>query len=150
VADTPLIRNFDAGAVFAFRNRRPIHVEEFLGEVRRLADLLPDRRYVVNLCADRYQFAAGLCAALLRRQVNLLPPNATPDLLKRLSLEYPGLYCLSDGAVHPLEMFLYREPAGGTTATASVPRIPAEQVATIGFTSGSPGAPLPHPKDSAP
>ncbi len=146
MADIPLIRNFDAGAVFAFRNRRPIRVEEFLGEVRQLADSLPDRRYVVNLCADRYQFAVGLCAALLRRQVNLLPPNATPDLLKRLSLEYPGLYCLSDGAVHPLEMFLYRQPAGGNAATASVPRIPAEQVCTIGFTSGSTGQPTPHPK----
>jgi len=146
MADIPLIRNFDAGAVFAFRDRRPISVDEFLGEVRRLADLLPDRRYVVNLCADRYQFAVGLCAALLRRQVILLPPNATPDLLKRLSFEYPGLYCLSDGAVHPLEMFLYREPAEGGTATASAPCIPAEQIATIGFTSGSTGQPTPHPK----
>jgi acyl-coenzyme A synthetase/AMP-(fatty) acid ligase len=146
VSDIPLIRNFDAGAVFAFRNRRPIRVEEFLGEVRRLADSLPDRRYMVNLCADRYQFSVGLCAGLLRRQVNLLPPSATPDLLKRLSLEYPGLYCLSDEAVHPLEMFLYREPAGENTATASVPRIPAEQVCTIGFTSGSTGKPTPHPK----
>ncbi len=146
MADIPLIRNFDASAVFAFRNRRPIRVEEFLGEVRRLADLLPDRRYVVNLCADRYQFAVGLCAALLRRQVNLLPPNATPDLLKRLSLEYDGLYCLSDGAVHPLEMFLYRQPARESTATASVPCVPAEQIATIGFTSGSTGQPTPHPK----
>jgi len=146
MADIPLIRNFDAGAAFAFRNRRPIRVEEFLGEVRRLADLLPDRRYVVNLCADRYQFAVGLCAALLRRQVNLLPPNATPDLLKRLNLEYDGLYCLSDGAVHPLEMLLYGQPAGKSTATASVPCIPAEQIATIGFTSGSTGQPTPHPK----
>ncbi len=146
MADIPLIRNFDAGAVFAFRNRRPVRVKEFLGEVRRLADLLPDRRYVVNLCADRYQFAVGLCAALLRRQVNLLPPNATPDLLKRLSLEYDGLYCLSDGAVHPLEMLLYRQPAGESTVTASVPCIPAEQIATIGFTSGSTGQPTPHPK----
>ena len=146
MADIPLIHNFDAGAVFAFRNRRPIRVEEFLAEVRRLADLLPDRRYVVNLCADRYQFAVGLCAALLRRQVNLLPPNATPDLLKRLSREYPSLYCLSDGAVQPLEMFHYRQPTEGGAATASIPRIPAEQVATIGFTSGSTGQPMPHPK----
>ena len=146
MADIPLIRNFDAGAAFAFRNRRPVRVEEFLGEVRRLAGLLPDRHYVVNLCSDRYQFTVGLCAALLRRQVNLLPPNATSDLLKRLSLEYPGLYCLSDGAVHALEMFLYRQPAGGSAATASVPHIPAKQVATIGFTSGSTGQPIPHAK----
>ncbi len=145
MADIPLIRNFDAGAVFAYRDRRPIRVEEFLGEVRRLADLLPDRRYVVNLCGDRYQFAVGFCAALLRGQVNLLPPNATSDLLKRLTVDYPSVYCLSDEAVQPLEMFLYREPKGENTANASVPGVPAEQVAIIGFTSGSTGQPLPHP-----
>ncbi len=147
MADIPLIRNFDAGAVFAFRNRRPIRVEEFLGEVRRLADLLPDRRYVVNLCSDRYQFTVGLCAALLRRQVNLLPPNVTPDLLKRLTLEYPDAYCLSDGAVQPplqIETFLYRQT--GNTVSASVPHIPEEQIAVIGFTSGSTGQPTPNPK----
>ncbi len=147
MADIPLIRNFDAGAVFAFRNRRPIRVGEFLGDVRRLADLLPDRRYVVNLCSDRYQFTVGLCAALLRRQVNLLPPNVTPDLLKRLSLEYPDAYCLGDEAVQPplqIETFLYRPT--GNTVSASVPHIPEEQIAVIGFTSGSTGQPTPNPK----
>src|SRR6266851_2645580 len=147
MADIPLIRNFDAGAAFAYRNRRPIRVEEFLGEVRRLADLLPDRRYVVNLCSDRYQFTVGLCAALLRRQVNLLPPNVTPDLLERLSVEYPDAYCLSNGAVQPpleIETFLYRQT--GNTVSASVPHIPGEQIAVIGFTSGSTGQPTPHPK----
>src|SRR5216117_3806391 len=147
MADIPLIRNFDAGAVFAFRDTRPIRVEEFLGEVRRLAGLLPDRQYVVNLCSDRYQFSVGLAAALLRRQVNLLPPNATPDMLKRLSLDYPSVYCLSDGAVQPalqIETFLY--PQTGNTPSASVPRIPEEQIAVIGFTSGSTGQPTPHPR----
>jgi acyl-coenzyme A synthetase/AMP-(fatty) acid ligase len=147
MADIPLIRDFGAGAIFAFRDRRPIRVEEFLGEVKALADSLPDQRYVVNLCTDRYQFTAGLCAALLRRQVNLLPPNATPDLLKRLSIEYPGLYCLSDGTVRPavqIQTFLYRQI--GNTTNASVPRIPEEQIAVVGFTSGSTGQPTPHPR----
>ena len=147
MADIPLIRNFDAGAVFAFRDGRAIRVEEFLGDVRRLADLLPDRRYVANLCSDRYQFTVGLCAGLLRRQVNLLPPNTTPDLLKRLSLEYPDAYCLSDGTVQPplqIETFLY--PPTGNTVSASVPHIPEEQIAVIGFTSGSTGQPTPNPK----
>ena len=49
MADIPLIRNFDDGAVFAFRDRRPIRVEEFLAEAHRLAGLIPDRQYVVNL-----------------------------------------------------------------------------------------------------
>jgi len=147
MADIPLIRNFDAGAVFAFRDGRAIRGEEFLGDVRRLADLLPDRGYVANLCSDRYRFTVGLCAGLLRRQVNLLPPNTTPDLLKRLSLEYPDAYCLSDGAVQPplqIETFLY--PPTGNVVSASVPRIPEERIAVIGFTSGSTGQPTPNPK----
>jgi acyl-coenzyme A synthetase/AMP-(fatty) acid ligase len=99
----------------------------------------------VNLCTDRYQFTVGLCAALLRRQVNLLPPNATLDLFKRLRLEYPSTYCLSDGPIQPLETFLYPEPKGENRASEPVPSIPGEQVAIIGFTSGSTGQPMPHP-----
>jgi len=147
MADIPLIRNFDADAVFAHRDRRPIRVEEFLGEVRRLADLLPDRQYVVNLCSDRYQFSVGFAAALLRHQVNLLPPNATPDLLKRLSLEYPGVYCLSDAPVGlpAFEVFPYPQMEV-SQVTAAVPQFPPAQVAAVLFTSGSTGQPVPHPK----
>jgi acyl-coenzyme A synthetase/AMP-(fatty) acid ligase len=147
MADIPLIRNFDAGAVFAFQDRRPIRVEEFLAEAHRLASLIPDRQYVVNLCSDRYRFAAGLVAALLRRQVSLLPPNSTDDFLNRLSLDYPGVYCLSDGTAQTqLQTFLYPQPAGKAVPAASSSHVPEEQVATIGFTSGSTGRPRPHPK----
>src|SRR5438876_3434636 len=148
MADIPLIRNFDDGAVFAFRERRPIRVEEFLAEAHRLAGLIPDRQYVVNLCSDRGRFAAGLVAALLRRQVSLLPPNSTDDFLNRLSLDYPGVYCLADGAAQTsqLQTFLYPQPTGEPAPAASSSHIPEEQVATIGFTSGSTGRPRPHQK----
>jgi len=149
MADIPLIRNFDAGSIFAFRDRRPIRVEEFLAEAHRLAGLIPDRQYVVNLCSDRYWFAAGLVAALLRRQVSLLPPNATDDFLNRLILDYPGVYCLTDGTTAQtsrLETFPCPQPAGEGAPAASFPHIPEEQVAAIGFTSGSTGRPKPHPK----
>jgi len=148
MADIPLIRNFDAGAVFAFQDRRLIRVEEFLAEAHRLAGLIPDRQYVVNLCSDRYRFAAGLVAALLRRQVSLLPPNSTDDFLNRLSLDYPGVYCLSDGTAQTsqLHTFPYPQPAGKAVPAASSSHVPEEQVATIGFTSGSTGRPRPHPK----
>ena len=96
VATLPLVRGFPPGAAFAYRNGRAVAVETFLGDVARLAASLPDRRYLLNLCADRYHFAVGFAAALLRRQVSLLPPNETPDLIERLVSRYPDVYCLSD------------------------------------------------------
>lgn len=147
MADFPLIRNYAAGAVFAYRNRRPILIEEFLADIRHLASLLPDRQHVVNLCSDRYRFTVGFAAALMRRQVNLFPPNSTPDLLERLSQGYPGAYCLSDGVIEfpKLEVFPYPQLERSETATA-VPHFPATQLAAVLFTSGSTGQPVPHSK----
>ncbi len=50
----------------------------FAGDAQRLAAALPDRPYVLNLCRDRYAFAVGFAAALLRGQVSLLSSDRTP------------------------------------------------------------------------
>ncbi|HET7199520.1 MAG TPA: AMP-binding protein [Burkholderiales bacterium] len=147
MADIPLIRNFDAGSIFAFQDRRPIRVEEFLGEAHRLAGLIPDRKYVINLCSDRYRFAAGFAAALQRGQVSLLPSNTTADFLDRLVVDYPDVYCLCDDAVpERLEAFRYPERIGPAATAHFDPRIPAGRIAAITFTSGSTGRPKPQPK----
>jgi hypothetical protein len=99
--DLPLVQGYGAGALFARHEGRSVTVEEFLGHVQQLAAALPERRHVLNRCADRYRFAVGLAASLLRRQVNLLPPNETPDLIARLAGQYPDLYCLSDATGSP-------------------------------------------------
>jgi len=127
---------------------RTVSVEQFLGEVHGLAEMLPERRFIVNLCVDRYRFAVGLAAALLRRQASLLPSNATADLLTRLALDYPGLYCLSDDAARPpaIESFPYPRAMDRKMSGEDVARIPENQLAAIGFTSGSTGRPRPHPK----
>ena len=149
MADFPLIRNYTAGSVFAYRDGCPVSVELFLAEAAHLARALPERQYVVNLCADRYRFAVGLAAAVLRRQVSLLPPNSTPDLLERVKAGYPGVYCLNDGIaeVHRLETFFYPRMEELARASATeIPRIPAAQTAAVLFTSGSTGQPVPHAK----
>jgi hypothetical protein len=96
MAALPLIRDFAPDGVFAYRDRRPLGVARFLRDVARLACLLPERRYVINLCPDRYCFAVGFAAALTRGQVTLLPPNQTPDLMAQLAQRYPGVYCLAE------------------------------------------------------
>ncbi|HEY6241160.1 MAG TPA: AMP-binding protein, partial [Burkholderiales bacterium] len=148
MAAIPLIRNYHPGATFAFRDGRPVSVEAFLSDVRRLAGLIPDRQFVVNLCSDRYRFAVGFSAALARRQTSLLPQNLTPEFLNRLNLDFPGVYCLSDGTMPTanLETCPYPESTGESASAASVPHIYEGQLASIGFTSGSTGQPTPHPK----
>src|SRR5260370_19523515 len=92
----PVVRGFGPRSVFAYREGRVARIEEFLRDVGQLAAELPQRRHVFNLCTDRYRFAVGFSAALLRRQVRLLPPHETPDLVERLPAQYPAVYCLHD------------------------------------------------------
>jgi acyl-coenzyme A synthetase/AMP-(fatty) acid ligase len=148
MASAPLVRGFGAGAAFAYRKGCRLGVERFLWDVTRLAASLPDRRYLLNLCADRYHFAVGFAAALLRRQVNLLPPNETPDLIQRLASRYPGVYCLSDRmtGLQSLETVLFPELDDPGMAALPIPDVPETQVAAIVFTSGSTGEPVPYCK----
>ncbi|HLF38308.1 MAG TPA: AMP-binding protein [Burkholderiales bacterium] len=148
MVSAPLVRGFGAGVAFAYRRGSRLCVERFLWDVSRLAASLPDRRYLLNLCADRYRFAVGFSAALLRRQVNLLPPNETPDLIERLVSQYPGVYCLSDGmtGLQSLETVLFPELDDPGMAVLPVPDVPATQIAAIVFTSGSTGEPVPYRK----
>jgi acyl-coenzyme A synthetase/AMP-(fatty) acid ligase len=144
----PLVRGFGPRSVFAYRERRVVRIEEFLRDVSQLAAELPERRHVFNLCADRYRFAVGFSAALLRRQVSLLPPNETPDLIKRLVAQYPDVYCLSDRAeAHAvLDTVFFPVPADRGPAVPLVPDVPEAQPAAVLFTSGSTGDPVPFRK----
>ncbi len=151
MTNIPLIRAYNDNAVFAYRDRRPIGVDRFLRDVEQLAARLPDRRYILNLCADRYHFVVGFFAALLKWQVSLLPPNRTPDLIGQLKLRYSDVYCLTDAAngYQALETVFYPAlsgPVPAVPAVPSIPHIPAEQIAAILFTSGSTGQPVANEK----
>jgi acyl-coenzyme A synthetase/AMP-(fatty) acid ligase len=147
MATIPLITHKDSSAVFAWRGGQPLTVDEFLRDVTRLAASLPARSHILNLCTDRYRFAVGFAAALLRGQVSLLPPNYTADFVARLQQRYPELYCLTDGATELRDIELVAFPAAFTgAAPAAVPGIDERQQAALVFTSGSTGDPLPHPK----
>ena len=145
----PLIRPASVETPFAFRGGRTISVGQFLSDVEHLARLLPPRRYMLNLCADRYRFAVGFAAALLRGQVSLLPPDHTPDLVAQLQERYNEVYCLTEEAgAHPsLATVVYPASAvAESTSVAAVPAILRTQVAAIVFTSGSTGKPVPSEK----
>jgi len=147
-APIPLLRNPAGEATFAWQEGKAIPAARFLADVDALAAQLPDEKFVLNLCADRYRFAVGFSAAMLRGQVSLLPPNHTPDLIRRLSRHYPGLYALADGAQASgvLPSFVYPDMSGAEDRQAAMPEIPADRVVAIVFTSGSTGDPMPNEK----
>lgn len=144
----PLVRSYGARSVFAYRRGQAISVMEYLAHVAQVAAVLPERGHVLNVCVDRYQFAVGFGAALVRGQLSLLPPNVTPDLIERLTSRYPDAYCLSDGAAGPagLETVVLPHAASGAPTVQSIPAIPELQTAVSVFTSGSTGEPIPYAK----
>ena len=147
-AGYPLIRFADDGQIVGFQSQRPISRGEFLADVAALAALLPARRYIVNLCTDRYRFMVGFAAALCRDQISLMPPNDTPGMLTALASDYGDVYALVDTTRAPLPSVLYPErlePRSEVEAKG-VPPLPANQCAVILFTSGSTGRPKPVPK----
>lgn len=144
----PLIGHTAADAVVALQGGRPVTAGAFLAAVAELAERLPDRPWVMNLCSDRLYFAVALGAALLRRQVSLLPPNDKPAMLRELAERYPGAVCVHDaGAVYDGMECLEVPPASSVAGAAPpVPSFPADQTAAIAFTSGSTGQPMPQVK----
>jgi acyl-coenzyme A synthetase/AMP-(fatty) acid ligase len=148
MAAIPLISHNSHDRVFAYRGGCPITVAQFLSHVEYLAQALPDKHYILNLCTDRYRFAVGFAAALLRGQISLLPPNYTPSFVERLGQSYPGMYCLADGAAdfNGVEVVQFPQMPESKGAKLAIPAVPAAQRAALVFTSGSTGDPVAHPK----
>ncbi|OIQ96099.1 3-hydroxybenzoate--CoA/4-hydroxybenzoate--CoA ligase [mine drainage metagenome] len=148
MAAIPLIRCNDTDSVFAYCAGQPVGVPQFLQNVAELAQALPDRRYILNLCTDRYRFMVGFAAALLRGQTSLLPPNYTPSFVERLGQRYPDMYCLADGAAdfNGIETLRYPELPLHDATVRTIPAIPEERCAALVFTSGTTGQPVAHPK----
>ena len=144
----PLISHPHPDSVFACRAGQPILSSQFLRDVAYLARHLPNKRQILNLCTDRYRFAVGFAAALLRQQINLLPPNYTPSFVAQLLKTYPDMYCLADGEVtlNGIEVMNYPFTTSTAETEQPTPLIPSAQLAALVFTSGSTGQPVPHPK----
>lgn len=144
----PLIAHPSPESVFAWRDGAPIKAARYLADVHRLAAAMPERGHVLNVCSDRYRFAVGLGAALLRRQVTLMPPNHTAGTVTELVGFAPDAYCLTDHPGDEIDLpHLDFPPEEAIRADAfAVPRIDPQQICSIVFTSGSTGRPEPHAK----
>lgn len=117
-----------------------ITVADFLSHVQILAKQLPSQPYAINLCENRYLFTVAFCAAVVRGQTNLLPPNKANNTLDGLANQY-SCYCLHDTAIETkiASVNVQSIPLTATPAPIAVPSIANNQVAAMCFTSGSTG-----------
>ncbi|HMX91858.1 MAG TPA: AMP-binding protein [Nitrospira sp.] len=147
-AGYPLVGHHAVTSPLAWRRDRAHSVHEFLCAAISLAAQLPRKHFAINLCRDRYHFAVGFAAALIARQISLLPTCRAAEPLQQLARQYPGAYVLTDhdeGDIPIPRFSLLREMEQGV-GPKDVPVIPADQIAAIAFTSGSSGFPQAHAK----
>lgn len=148
MASAPLLAHADFDAIFAWRPDGPVSVGDYLADATALAEQLPDTGYLLNLCHDRYRFAVGFAAGLLRGMTSLQPSSQSAETFQRLQAEYPGLVCLCDGATETQDLPRFDFPpsprrgeGSGERGAQPIPQIPADHLAAILFTSGSTGLP---------
>ena len=106
---------------------------------------------MLNLSTDRYRFAVGLGAALLRGHTSLLPPNHVADTVARLRARFAERLRARrrptrDGARPADGRATPTAPAPTRAGVDAIPAIDAALVAAYVLTSGSTGEPVPHAK----
>lgn len=153
----PLLHARELAAPLAWCGGEPVGAGRFVAEALALAERLPARGAPINLCQDRYLFALGLAAALMRGHTSLLPPNALPETLAQAPCEPDAPpYAMIDWApgeptapaTGALAVVRVERLAGVAPLTdlSALPRLPADLRAACLLTSGSTGAPQPHAK----
>jgi acyl-coenzyme A synthetase/AMP-(fatty) acid ligase len=135
---------------------------EFISDVQRLSNQLPEGSYAINLCSDRYAFLVGFCAVIVRGSTNLLPPNKNTATQSLLTEQYSTTYVVhngdmlvADGVEHiNVASFLLSTKLSEFDNEAwvtmqepiQVPTISVDHLAAISFTSGSTGRSQPNHK----
>ncbi len=147
----PLILADDLDAPLAWRDGAPISRRQYLADLHALAARLPAAGPMLNFTADRYRFAIGLGAAMLRGQGSLMPPNHKPDTVERLRTLFPSTWALADADAPALQLPTIHHaeapaPLADGAASPPLPEIDDAALAAQVLTSGSTGAPVPHAK----
>lgn len=103
----------------------PVTAAAFLAHAHGLAATFPPGQFVVNQCRDRYLFAVAFAAALIAGRTSMLNAQLAS-----------GQAVLDDALAE----------AAPPIPGHQVPEIDCDHLAAIVFTSGTTGAPTPHPK----
>lgn len=131
----------------AFWKGEYIYPDQFQQHVYAIAESLPDKKYAVNLCEDRYLFLVSFAACMLKSQSSLLPPSRAEKEIERILNIYADAFCIADSGTdvaHPGHFEIQLDNIKRVTPMRY--EFDCDAVAAIVFTSGSTGEPQPHPK----
>ena len=154
----PLIAYADLNNPLAYRHGSVISAAQYITDVQYCAERLPESNHVLLACQDRYAFAVGFGAAMVRGQSCLLPSTHTVELIANLASSYEALYCMTDDPACTFDLpqtqmgdwLLVARPESKNQPTfptfPPIPLIAAGHVAAYVYTSGSTGLPVAHPK----
>ncbi|MFO7594113.1 MAG: AMP-binding protein [Pseudomonadota bacterium] len=145
----PLMCSPLSDAPFVRRNAAAVSSARFMGEAQAVARSLPQGKYAINLCEDRYHFLLVFVAMLLRGQVNLLPANRSPGEVQSVSSRYGECPCIVDQAHPGLGPEQHVVEAASLTPEPPLPEVPSlepERICAVVFTSGSTGESQPWEK----
>jgi acyl-coenzyme A synthetase/AMP-(fatty) acid ligase len=148
MSSSPLVSHSSLDQRLAWFDGEIVPVGRFLADVAQVAAILPSGGHVLNVCRDRYRFAVGLAAAMTAGKISLLPPTHTAEMVQRLKVFAPDVFCLHDNPACDFELprVPFPELHGRAGDVTAIPRIENDSQVAIVFTSGSTGAPVPHPK----
>ncbi len=144
-----LTQHADNDSLVAWNEQLKITHAQFLADVMYVAAHLPNNKYAINLCEDRYYFMVTFAAVIVKGQTNLLPQNRVFETLYAVVEDYTDSYCITEEKSGALELEqldirkLLKKETKSTEPnnTIKTPAIDGEQVAAIAFTSGSTGKP---------
>ena len=151
----PLIAYADLSRPLAYRHGAVITAAQYLADVYFCAERLPASNHVLLACQDRYAFAVGFGAAMVRGQSCLLPSTHTVELIANLASTYDALYCMTDDPACVFDLpqtqmgdwlLVEKLISENPPPTPTIPLIAADHVAAYVYTSGSTGLPVAHPK----
>ena len=151
----PLIAYADLERPLAYRHGAVITAAQYLADVYFCAERLPESNYVLLACQDRYAFAVGFGAAMMRGQSCLLPSTHTVELIANLASTYEALYCMTDDLACIFDLpqtqigdwlLSARPESENAPPIRTIPMIAADHVAAYVYTSGSTGQLVAHPK----
>lgn len=142
----PLTDNLLNTDTIAWNEHGDITHAQFLTDVYKLTQLLPEKKFAINLCEKRYNFMVVFAAVIVRLQTNLLPQNRSVENLLGIAEEYEDCYTINEEKLETLniEQFVLDEDLFASRIVdehISTPEIPSNHLAALVFTSGSTGKP---------